>query len=73
MLTVLLIKVCFLQNLYMALVDLEGGAESDRQAGQNIVTLHQEKRLAIDFLMRRAKQCGEVDVGYSCERFKYRH
>lgn len=57
-LAVVLLKVCSLQNLYVTLIDLEGGAESDRQAGQDIVTLHEEERLAVDFLMKRAKQRG---------------
>lgn len=34
----------------MVLIDLEGGAESDRQAGQNVVALHEKEGLAIDFL-----------------------
>lgn len=46
------LKVCFLQNLYMALIDLEGGAEPDRQASQNVIALHEEKRLSIDFLTK---------------------
>lgn len=57
-LAVVLLKVCSLQNLYVTLIDLEGGAESDRQAGQDIVTLHEEEGLAVDFLMKRAKQRG---------------
>lgn len=58
LLAVVFLKVCSLQNLYMTLIDLEGGAKSDRQASQNIISLHEEKRLAIDFLMKRAEHCG---------------
>lgn len=58
LLAVIFLKVRSLQNLYMTLIDLEGGAKSDWQASQNIVSLHEEKRLAVDFLMKRAKQRG---------------
>lgn len=36
----------------MALIDLEGGAQSDRQACQNVVALHEKEGLPVDFLMR---------------------
>lgn len=53
LLAVIVLEVCFLQNLYVTLVDLEGGAKFDRQAGQNVTALHEEERLPIDFLTRK--------------------
>lgn len=51
----------------MALIDLEGGAESDGQAGQNVAALHEKEGLAVDFLMRgrgvRGGGGGGGDVG----------
>ena len=42
-----------LQHFDVALVDFEGRAESDGQAGQHIAALHEEKGLPINFLWRR--------------------
>lgn len=39
-----------LQHFDVTLVDFEGGAESDGQAGQHVAALHQEEGLPIDFL-----------------------
>lgn len=73
LLAVVILKVCFLQNLYMTFIDLEGGAKSDWQASQNIITLHEEKWLSIDFLMKRAKQRMQVHVDYMCFKWSASH
>lgn len=40
-----------LQHFDVALVDFEGGAKSDGQAGQHVAALHQEEGLPVDFLL----------------------
>lgn len=42
-----------LQDLDVALVDLEGGAEADGQTGQHVAALHQEEGLPVDLLVGR--------------------
>lgn len=63
LLAVIVLEVCFLQNLYVTLVDLEGGAKFDRQAGQNVMALHEEERLPIDFLTR--KQSSDLEESWN--------
>lgn len=53
---VVLQEVGPLQHLHVALVDLEGGAESDRQAGQHVAALHQEEGLTIYFLLDQEEE-----------------
>lgn len=48
-------KVGPLQHLHVSLVDFEGGAESDGQAGQHVAALHQEEGLPVNFLLGREK------------------
>lgn len=40
-----------LQRLHVILVDFERGTEFYGQSGEDVVPGHQEKRLAIDFLL----------------------
>ena len=42
--------MALLQHLDVVLVDFQGWAEADGQAGQHICALHEQQRLAIDFL-----------------------
>lgn len=46
-----------LQHFDVTLVDFEGGAESDREAGQHVAALHQEEGFPINFLLKREKSC----------------
>lgn len=43
-------EVAPLQNLDVALVDLQRRAEADGEPGQHVAALHQEERLPVDFL-----------------------
>lgn len=48
-------EVAPLQNLDVALVDLQRGAEADGETGQHVAALHEEERLPVDFLVVRRK------------------
>lgn len=60
-----------LQHFYMALVDFEGRAESDGQPGQYVTTLHQKKRLPINFLQKREKNLIRITLGFLKICFEY--
>lgn len=47
---VVILKVALLQHLDVVLVDFQGWAQADGQASQHICALHEQQRLAIDFL-----------------------
>lgn len=42
--------MALLQHLDVVLVDFQGWAEADGQACQHVCALHEQQRLAIDFL-----------------------
>lgn len=48
-------EVAPLQNLDVALVDLQRRAEADGETGQHVAALHQEERLTVNFLAVRRK------------------
>lgn len=44
------LQVLGLQRLHVVLVDLQRGAQLYRQSSEDVITCHQQQRLAIDFL-----------------------
>lgn len=53
--------MALLKNLDVVLVNLQGWAQADGQASQHICPLHEQQRLAIDFL-GGTERAGSVDT-----------